>query len=479
MMNLRALSQLFTLKDLRNAVMGLIVVLGGVGLSGLTLYAHQTNNPQLAGISAGISLIFVLLILIFVVPPLARNASREASQMNPPFEFTSGGAIMLVLMAVVGFSAWNTGNNLLFLVLSFLVATMVVGFFAGRTSLKKLDVKMRFPETIFAGEKTPILLSVTNRKRLFPSFSVVAEVRGRERERSVTADEIEAMLPAFLAKRLSRPPTVRRTLDHIIYVARNSSIESRTEHVFADRGRFLIKDFELSTRFPFGFFRHRRRLPARETELIVFPAPMPFDDDSAETPLDTGKLVANKRGMGQDLLALRDYQQNDDLRRIDWKATARAQQMTVREFAAEDEMRVTVFLDPVVPKDVGKTISLRERISAEQSGKGMVASKRFEAGVRLAAAVLTDYADRQAEIRLVIGDDDTDFGTTRSHLYEVLKRLAIVEPKFAPPATSPEPETDIERISYETDDSHRYLVTANVTVGESPEMIQRLKIIGF
>jgi uncharacterized protein (DUF58 family) len=478
-MNLRALSQLFSLRDLRNAVMGMVVIFGGIGLSIVTLYAHQTNNAQLAGISAGISLVFVLLILVFVVPPLARNASREASQMNLPFEFTTGGAVMIALVVVVGFSAWNTGNNLLFLVLSFMLATMIVGFMAGRNSLKKLDVKMRFPETIFAGEKTPILLSVTNRKRIFPSFSIVAEVRGNERERSVAADELHSLLPKFLAVRLSRAPTVRRTLGHIVHIPRHGTVESRTEHVFANRGRFLIRDFELSTRFPFGFFRHRRRLPARETELIVFPAPIPFDDAFVEMPLDAGKLTANKRGMGQDLLALRDYQPNDDLRRIDWKATARARHLTVREFAAEDELRITVILDRSVPKPENDGVSLRQKIDAEQKGTGVVASERFETGVGTAAAILTNFADRQAEIRLVIGDEDTDFGTTRSHLYDILKRLAIVEPQFQTEQTSPEPETEVERISNETDDSHRYFVTANGLAGVSAEILQRLKIIGF
>ena len=41
-----------------------------------------------------------------------------------------------------------------------------------------------------------------------------------------------------------------------------------------------------------------------------------------------------RRGAGQDLLMLRDYQARDDLRHIDWKATARARRLTVREFAA-------------------------------------------------------------------------------------------------------------------------------------------------
>src|SRR5205085_11406912 len=107
------------------------VVFGGLGLAFLTLYAHQTGRVRLAGISAAVSIVFVLLILIFVVPPLAKSASAEASQMNLPFEFTVGGAIILGLIVIVGFSAWNTGNNLLFLVLSFLVAALIVGFFVG------------------------------------------------------------------------------------------------------------------------------------------------------------------------------------------------------------------------------------------------------------------------------------------------------------------------------------------------------------
>src|SRR5262245_32055128 len=151
-MYFRSLNQLFSVRDIRNAVFGSIVVVGGVVLALLTLYASQTN-PQMAGILAAVSLVFFLLILVFIVPPLARNAGREASQMSLPFEFTGGGAIMMGLLAIVGFSAWNTGNNLLFLVFSFLVAAMVVGFVAGNISLKKLDVRMRFPETIFVGQE--------------------------------------------------------------------------------------------------------------------------------------------------------------------------------------------------------------------------------------------------------------------------------------------------------------------------------------
>lgn len=294
-MNLRAIAQLFSLRDIRNSVLGLAVVFGGLGLAFVTVYAHQTGNNRMAVIAAGASMVFVLLILVFVVPPLARSASQEASQMNLPFEFTVGGAVILGLIVIVGFAAWNTGNNLLFLVLSFLAASLVVGFVVGNYCLKKLDVKMRFPETIFAGEATPILVSLHNRKRIFPTFSVVAQVRGKEREKSVLFDEIKKILPERWAEKFSRPPIIKHTLDYFVHVPRRAAVENTAEHIFPRRGRFIIKDFELSTQFPFGFFRHRRRLSAQEAEIIIFPPLAPVDEEAADLPLNVGKFVAQKK----------------------------------------------------------------------------------------------------------------------------------------------------------------------------------------
>lgn len=457
-MKLAAILQLFSLRDIRNGVLGLVVVFGGVGLSGLTYWAHATGNTRLAGISAGVSLVFVLLILIFVVPPLARNASKEASQLNLPFEFTVGGAIMLGLVMIVGFSAWNSGNNLLFLVLSFLAAAMVVGFFAGSLCLKKLDVKMRFPETIFAGQETQILVSITNRKRLFPSFSVVAEVRGRERETSAVLDDLKKILPHRIADRLARAPIVRRTLSYFVHIPRNRTIENKDGHVFPNRGRFIIKDFELSTRFPFGFFRHRRRLAAKETELIVFPAIERLSPEAVDNPLDAGQLTLNKLGSGQDLLSMREYQPNDDLRRIDWKATARSRTLMVREFAAEDERKVTIYLDTRVPAGEEKPMTLREKIDAENSGRRFESSPRFESAVSRAAALAAQFCNSEAEVRLITPDETGGFGTGSRHLLDCLRRLAVVEPRVRA-SGEPDLPPGLGEIFEDTPESQNIIVT--------------------
>jgi uncharacterized protein (DUF58 family) len=480
-MNLKTLRQLFSASDLRNAILASAVVFGGIGLAGFTYWAHhfQPDNPKLAGVGAAASLVFVLLIVIFVLPPLARNANAEASQMNLPFEFTVGGAIFLGLIAIVGFSAWNTGNNLLFLVLSFLLSALIVGFLVGNFCLKKLDVKMRFPETIFAGQETPILVSLNNRKLIFPSYSVVAEVRGKEREKSLVAEELKKILPAKWAEKMTKPPIVKHTLDYFVHLPHRKMVENKAEHIFPNRGRFIIKDFELSTKFPFGFFRHRRRLPAQSAELIVFPRLAPIEEEAENLPLDIGKLVTQKRGMGQDLLTLRDYQPMDDLRRVDWKATARANRIIVREFSAEDERKITIYLDTRLPEtpETQKSYTLRERLDAEKKGNFAPVSEKFEEGVSLTASLLSYFTEEQAEIRLIIDKEIGEFGIGKEQLHKNLRRLALVEPTFNENA---EFEGDnLDEIFTDTENSYTFFVTAYEENKFPNHLTQKAKFIGF
>ncbi|MCU0238858.1 MAG: DUF58 domain-containing protein, partial [Pyrinomonadaceae bacterium] len=425
MSKIQLLFQLLSPKDIIKGFISFLVVLGGLVLSLLTLYAHRTGNIQLAGYSAVASLGFVVLIIVFVVPPLARNASREASQMDIPIEFTTGGAVFIGLLVIVGFAAWNTGNNLLFVVLSFLLSGIIVSFLIGYFCLKKLEIKLRFPEAIFAGEPTPVKIILINKKIVFPTFSVVAEIRGKQREKSIIAEELNKFLPSFVVKKI-RPPLLKYTLDYFMNIPRRQTIENQTEHIFQNRGRFIVKDFELSTKFPFGFLRHRKRLPAKEAEIIIFPKIEQINEEISDLPLEFGNLTANKRGSGQDLLTLRDYQQNDDLRFIDWKATARSRRLTVREFAAEDEKRITVIFDTVFPK-LNDSISLRDKLNAEQRGELIgETSIKFEQSVSQVASILHFFSEDRAEVRLIIDNDFGDFGFGKNHLHEDLRRLALL-----------------------------------------------------
>lgn len=385
----------------RNAFLGTLLVLAGLAAALVSVLARQTNDNRLTAAGALLSLLIAGLILIFIVPPLARSARLEMVGLDLPIEVTTGGAIFIAIITIVGLAAWNTGNNLLFLVFALLSSTLFVGWVAARTSLRDLVVSARFPDHIFAGEPAPVIVTLRNTKRVMPSFSVLVEARG------------PTVSKADRKRRLKRKPHHKRSLAYFTYVPHGAAAEQRIEQLFLERGHVFINGFELSTRFPFGFIRRRRRLKARNVDIVVYPKPEPIGDELHLLPMYAGRMASMRRGAGHDLFSLRDYQAQDDLRHIDWKATARARRLTVREFTSEDERRITIILDtrPVPDSELG---SYRER---------------FERGVIRAASHLKHFIDEGAEVRLVLGADVGPFGSGLEHLYRCLRRLALVRPR--------------------------------------------------
>ena len=379
-------------------VLGTSLVLLGLAAALVTVMARRSNESGIAGAAAILSLVIALLLTIFIVPPLARSARVEVANLDFPFEPTSGGGVFLVIIVVVGFAAWNTGNNLLFLVFSLLLSTLFVGWIAARSSLRDLTVSARFPDHIFAAEAAPVIVTLRNTKRVLPSFSILVEARGPNAD----ADE----------KPKRRKRHVKRLLAYFSYVPHRAAAEQRVEQLFPARGHVLIDGFELSTRFPFGFFRRRRRLRARNVDIIVYPKPEVISDELHLLPMYAGRIPSYRRGAGHDLFSLRDYQPQDDLRHIDWKATARSRRLTVREFTSEDERRITIALDTRLPPP---------------APHGDVV-ERFERGVVQAASLIKHFIDESAEVRLVLGNDVGPFGSGTEHLYRCLRRLALVAP---------------------------------------------------
>jgi len=389
-----------SLKSWRGTVLGALVVLSGVSAAVITVVARRSGDWELTRLGAIASLLFAVLIVIFVVPPLARSARAEAARLDLGFQVTAGGVVFISIYTVVAFATWNTGNNLLFIIFSVLTSTLFVAWTAARASLRDLVVTARFPDHIFAGEPAPVIVTVSNTKRLLPSFSVVVEARSRA--------EGPAGKRFFRRRQRER----KRVLAYFMYVPHRAKVEQRVEQTFEQRGRVLVTGFEISTKFPFGFFRLRRRLRARDVEIVVYPKPERAGDELHLLPVDAGQMEAQRRGAGHDLHSLREYQPRDDVRHIDWKATARAARLIVREFTAEDERRVHIALDTFV-----------------DAAEGEAAVARFERAVTLAASLVTHFIEERAEVRLNVGDADARYGVGREHLYATLRRLALASPR--------------------------------------------------
>lgn len=337
---------------------------------------------------------------LYIVPKLARRVRWDLWGFGIRTSVTSAGYLYMIVVVVVGVAAWNTENNLLYLILAALLAFVIVTGNLGRVMLHEVAVQLRLPDHLYAGEPVHVVLTVSNRKSLLPSCSITVEATPRRQGDEPAAGR---------GKRRKKGAEVR--LAHIIAIPPRSSVRQVVEHTFERRGRYRIDAFTLSTSFPSGFLTKWRDV-ASEGVIVVFPRTRPVDDFFHSLPILAGSTSSHIRGDGVDLFGLRDYRATDHMRLIDWKASARGQRLIVRETVREEDFRLSVFFDPRRPGAAGDA--------------GF--ADRFERAVEMAASLARHFIREGADVELVTPSARITPGAGPGHLYRILGELAVVEP---------------------------------------------------
>lgn len=389
----------------RRALIDFLLTLLLLGAAFVLALASAALGPTDVVLAAACSLGALVLALgggLYIVPKLARRVHWEfANSLSLRTTITGDGLIFLSVVVIIGVAAWNTENNLLYLILATMLAFIVASGAVARQMLRDLAVKLRFPDFLFAGEPARLSVALVNEKGFIPSCSVGVEAHA---ERCTGR-------PAQSGKK-RRPPTL--PLAHFISVPARSSARQVVTHTFEKRGRYKIDGFSLVTRFPSGFFKKVRQVEA-EGEIVVFPPLRPVDDFFHALPMLAGSAESLTRGEGVDLYALRDYRPTDHLRHIDWKASARTRRLTVRETLREDERRLSIFFDPTRHGDVSPEFD-----------------ERFERAVEFAASLARHFMDEGSEVEAVTPESRVGPGIGREHLYRILGSLAVITPVPAP-----------------------------------------------
>ena len=188
--------------------------------------------------------------------------------------------------------------------------------------------------------------------------------------------------------------------------------EARAAYRFATdhRGVVTVGPLQVELTDPFGLAR--LRLPAAGvSELVVYPSIVPL----VALPLSTGNdpLAGSEHPNslghhGEDFYALRAYVVGDDLRRVHWPATARHDELMVRQDELPWQGRTTVVLD--------------DRAGAHTADS-------FERMVSAAASVLVAGSRRRDLVRVVTASgSDSGFGAGHHHVEGLLEALACIEP---------------------------------------------------
>ena len=329
---------------------------------------------------------------------------------------TGEGIRLLLLLAVMGFAAFNTRNNLLYLMFSVGLAGIVISMVSGWLSLRRLELETQVPDDLYAGSPAEERFLLRNGSRVFAGYGIGLEDVDLPGASSRAAGPHPRGSPSgdFAPPGgLKTPPRAS-----VSYLGTGEATKLSVEKVYPRRGVFDSARMRLRTVFPFGLFEAIRdvRLARR---LTVFPVVSTVDISFAFQG-GAGSVPQRQRsGESEELLRLRDYAVGDNLHHIHWKSTAKLGRLMTREFSAEQKRRFSIVFDNF---DTGDA----EGQKADDNA--------FEAMVSAAASMASHLAAHGLSFSFASADDTFPHDASREHLRGILTYLAVTEPR---PASSP------------------------------------------
>lgn len=405
--NRSTLSELFAKAD-RPGVRAFFLSMAALSVAlVLALYsgaAAQLGSLLLASASALTALLVAGWVGVTLVPVLAKRTPLRFLAYRMEYKISREGWIYIVGIVLVALAAINTGNNLLFLILATLIATILMSGILSSITLAGVELRLDLPEHIFAGQPVTASVELQNQKLTLPSFSL--RVEGVEKKGSRTA----------IIKRQSA--ALLETPVYFPYLPRQESVKQRVPLSFPKRGLYRQDAFRIVTRFPFGFLQKARRLDLA-TEALVYPAVAATPEFLDVFPGIEGALESHSKGRGQDLYALRGYLPNDSVRHVHWKASARTGSLMVREFARDDDSRVLLVFDPH---------SYAANPAADQA-----TVQNFERAVTLCAALAWTFYERNALLQFRTVNLDAPAAPAADNIFPILRHLATVQPLLPDP----------------------------------------------
>ncbi|HON37723.1 MAG TPA: hypothetical protein PLY57_03005 [Deltaproteobacteria bacterium] len=212
--------------------------------------------------------------------PWLRKSRSLTELLRPPrgFALTKAGKVFFGFLTAVILVAMLTGNNLLFLIIAFLLSFMIVSGIESEMNIRHLDVNRFPPPEIYAGMPGEILYSIRNTRQ--DSVRLILHDGGR-------------IAIAGLAR------GVREIF--------------RQERTFPRRGRYLLGNVTIFTTYPYGLFKKSITFH-KEDPVIVFPAPI-----ACQPGLSNGDSGEGGGNGSESISHVRAYAPGDALASIVWK----------------------------------------------------------------------------------------------------------------------------------------------------------------
>ncbi len=286
-------------------------------------------------------------------------------------------------------SAWNSGNNILYLAFAITLSFIVVGEIFGNYNLVGAKVYILAPDQVVRGENGNFWFRIENTRKIFPYFGVNVEL-------------------------LIKNPTgetFRVFVKKMPIILPNEGVDISFMYKFMRRGKVVIERVNLNSYFPFGLVKYQRTYDV-SADVLVTPRYRPLNIEilgnyasGCRIPL---KTLMSESG---EFYSLREYQPGDDIRYIAWKISARLGVWLVREWAVSLPNQYVIFLDVRVGDKKNLEI--------------------FEDMIDFTASVVYSLLAKQLKVGLWIGENRIPVNSGNAHFSFILSTLSLVTPDYS------------------------------------------------
>ena len=240
---------------------------------------------------------------------------------------------------MVAFAAFNTGNNLLFLVLSLMLVIMAADIILSEAALSAIKILRVVPDRVFAGRIFEVQFVIKNSSRWMPCYSISA------------VDKINGAAFKRNAYFLKISPGETRKLFYRCEINK--------------RGAAAFNGIYLLTGFPFGLFK-RTRFIDEYKQITVWPARLKLDVPDIYSSGFKGAVNKKTAVRGDEFWQLRPKVPSDDVRLVCWKSSAKTGRLMVRETREPDGGTAVLILDvtEIKREDAENAVSAAATVAA-------------------------------------------------------------------------------------------------------------------
>jgi uncharacterized protein (DUF58 family) len=293
--------------------------------------------------------------------------------------------VIWLLFLACFFVAWNRGLALLYGLSSLCLSLLLISHLMPRLQMRGIRVERALVGDLSAGREGELVYRISSKGRRY-HLQVIDQLPFTDGKQKLFISQCDKAIRKHTTIQCNR------------------------------RGKFQLHQLTLSSSYPFGVVTLSRQLTTDTLEVLVLPQvynlnriPLPVIADANSD----GDLNVPQQGGQDEFAAVREYTHGDSLRHIHWRASARQQQLVVKEYERSDRPVLLVALDCR---------------PAFNQGEG--ARSIFEYAISIAASMI-HFASREGmqSILVVENGDWHDYviPAYTSDLYDLYAFLATLE----------------------------------------------------